>query len=124
MASCRRPSDFKYGGCHAAVNEGVLQVMDETFKAPFDLLLGRKTYDIFAAYWPRVAADPSLVNGHELTLGIAKGFDNATKYVATHSPGRRWSHRAERGRSVGATGTDCMKTTPSFTAVTPVVVSG
>lgn len=79
-------SDFKYGGWQVYGGNGVLPVMNETFKEPFDLLLGRKTYDIFAAYWPRVAADPSLVNGDELTFSIARKFDNTTKYVATHSP--------------------------------------
>lgn len=51
------------------------KAMDETFSAPFDLLLGRKTYEIFAAHWPHVAADDP----------IGKVFNAATKYVATHS---------------------------------------
>jgi len=43
---------------------------------PFDLLLGRKTYEIFAAYWPNAspADQPS-----------ASSLNNATKYVATRT---------------------------------------
>ena len=41
----------------------------------FDLLLGRRTYDIFAGYWPKVENGP-----------IADGLNAATKYVATHRP--------------------------------------
>ena len=41
----------------------------------FDLLLGRRTYDIFAGYWPKAASSP-----------IADGLNAATKYVATHRP--------------------------------------
>lgn len=41
----------------------------------FDLLLGRRTYDTFAGYWPKVANDP-----------IADGLNAARKYVATHRP--------------------------------------
>ena len=48
----------------------------ETFSKPFDLLLGRRTYDIFAAYWPYQPQDNP----------IAKPFNAVTKYVATHSP--------------------------------------
>ena len=39
----------------------------------FDLLLGRRTYDIFAGYWPKAASGP-----------LADGLNAATKYVATH----------------------------------------
>ncbi len=39
---------------------------------PFDLLLGRKTYDIFAAYWPQ----------HDSELG--EPLNKATKYVVSH----------------------------------------
>jgi len=49
--------------------------MGETFSKPFALLLGRKTYDIFAAHWPYQENDP-----------IADSFNAVTKYVATHRP--------------------------------------
>lgn len=41
----------------------------------FDLLLGRRTYDIWSAYWPRSERSP-----------FAGAFNAATKYVATHRP--------------------------------------
>ena len=41
----------------------------------FDLLMARRTYDVFAAFWPTVTNDP-----------IADGLNAATKYVATHRP--------------------------------------
>jgi dihydrofolate reductase len=50
------------------------QVMGEAMSAPFDLLLGRKTYDIFAAHWPYIEGDP-----------IAEAFNACAKYVATTS---------------------------------------
>ena len=49
--------------------------MGELFAEPFDLLLGRKTYDIFASYWPRQVDQP-----------IADAFNRVTKFVATHEP--------------------------------------
>ncbi|PSJ58268.1 dihydrofolate reductase family protein [Pseudaminobacter soli (ex Li et al. 2025)] len=50
-------------------------VMGKLFETPFDLLLGRRTYDIFAAHWPYVKDDPT-----------GPLFDGVTKYVATHDP--------------------------------------
>src|ERR671914_2916121 len=35
------------------------QVMGEFMGKPFDLVLGRKTYEIFASHWPHVTDDPS-----------------------------------------------------------------
>ena len=49
------------------------QAMGDIFAAPFDLLLGRKTYEIFAAHWPYVGADDP----------IGPLFDKARKYVLT-----------------------------------------
>jgi dihydrofolate reductase len=45
------------------------------FDQPFDLLLGRRTYDIFAAHWPYAEGGPY--------DDIAKTFNRITKYVAT-----------------------------------------
>ena len=56
------------------------QVMDGIMGKPFDLVLGRKTYDIFAAYWP---------NAPEETGG--KPLNDATKYVASRGhPTLEW----------------------------------
>src|SRR6478672_11300882 len=41
----------------------------------FDLLLGRRTYDIWAGFWPKAPSSP-----------MADGLNAATKYVATHRP--------------------------------------
>lgn len=46
------------------------------FAPPFDLLLGRRTYDIFAAYWPYVTGEAK---------AIGDAFDQAGKYVVTGS---------------------------------------
>src|SRR6476661_1645586 len=58
------------------------EVMGEAMSAPFDLLLGRRTYDIFAAHWPNATDDPG-----------AKPLNDATKYVASRSrPALEWSN--------------------------------
>ena len=48
------------------------------FGQKYDLLLGRRTYDIFASYWPSYDQ-----NGP--SAEIARQFNAVTKYVATHS---------------------------------------
>ena len=65
--------DFMHGGL--AVNywdEVMTQVMEEAMAAPYDLLLGRKTYESFAAHWPNAGDNP-----------VANKLNNAKKYVAT-----------------------------------------
>jgi len=69
---------FKYGGWTAPYfDETVGEFMGETFSKPFELLLGRKTYEIFAAHWPYAEGGPN--------DAIAKLFNRTTKYVATSS---------------------------------------
>ena len=68
--------------------------MDGLFAQPFSLLLGRRTYDIFAGYWPQVRSDAP--HG-----GIADAFNGATKYVATHRPDTlAWPHSHALGADV------------------------
>jgi len=64
---------FKHGGWSVNYWDEVMeQVMEEAMAAPYDLLLGRKTYEIFAAHWPHAGNDPH-----------ANKLNNATKFVAT-----------------------------------------
>ena len=67
---------FVHGGWTVPYwDEPMGRFMEETFSSPFDLQIGRKTYEIFAAHWPFVeAGDP-----------IADSFNAVTKYVATSS---------------------------------------
>jgi dihydrofolate reductase len=63
---------FQYGGWQGPYfDEFTGKVMEEQMKPPFSLLLGKKTYDIFAGYWPY----------HE---NYWPGVNAATKYVASH----------------------------------------
>lgn len=78
---------FEYGGWSTAFFDDVVgAAMGESFEEPFDLLLGRRTYDIFAAHWPYVARDPKDAAFDQLNVDIANRFDAITKYVATHRP--------------------------------------
>jgi dihydrofolate reductase len=48
---------FAFGGWSVGFWDELMgQVMDEFMNRPFDLVLGRRTYDIFAAYWPNARA--------------------------------------------------------------------
>ena len=68
---------FKYGGWSVGYFDDVLgNVMTEQMGQPLDLLLGRKTYDIFAAYWPRAGDDDP----------AARVINRARKYVVSHRP--------------------------------------
>jgi dihydrofolate reductase len=56
------------------VDEAAKRVIDETIAGDFDMILGRWTYQLFAAHWPKQGDNP-----------IAKAFNKATKYVATRT---------------------------------------
>jgi dihydrofolate reductase len=66
---------FKFGGWTAPYwDDAIGQVMGGIFSVPYELLLGRKTYEIFAAHWPHAKDDP-----------FADALNNVRKYVATTS---------------------------------------
>ena len=67
---------FKYGGWSAPHDdpEGGEAIVAAHSEA-FDLLLGRRTYDIWSGFWPKAPKSP-----------MADSINAATKYVATHRP--------------------------------------
>lgn len=68
-------SNFKFGGWQAPYADAVaMQPMLKQLSGPFDLLLGRKTYDIFASYWPQHTDGP-----------VGQPFDTCRKYVVSHN---------------------------------------
>ena len=69
-------TDFAHGGWSAPYRTpaGAAAVAEAQGKS-FDLLLGRRTYDLWANYWPKVTEGP-----------FAGVLNAATKYVATHRP--------------------------------------
>jgi dihydrofolate reductase len=67
------------------------QAIGDTIAGEFDMLLGRRTYQIFAGYWPNQGGDNP----------IAKAFNRATKYVVTRSLGRLdWKNSRQIGGDV------------------------
>lgn len=78
-----RTSDFRLGGWVAP--HWSETPFDDVIMGEYDLLLGKRTYDIFAAYWPYNRDNP-----------IGEKFQHIDKYVLTHSDEPlRWenSHR-------------------------------
>jgi dihydrofolate reductase len=81
------PTEHDSGFAHAgwSVNyfdEQVGQFMTETASRPFAMVLGRRTYDIMAAYWPTAPEEAG-----------AKTFNDATKHVASRRrPRLEWSN--------------------------------
>jgi dihydrofolate reductase len=74
--------DFQYGGWTVPYSDEFTGTeMTKQMSMPFDLLLGRKTYDIFAGYWPNQ------------TGSIADPFNKTTKYVVSgSSPTLTWEN--------------------------------
>src|SRR5437899_8445915 len=68
--------DYAHGGWTAPYRSAAgEEAVAEAQGSSFDLLLGRRSYDIFAGYWPKAGSGP-----------ISNGLNAATKYVATHRP--------------------------------------
>ncbi len=66
---------FTHGGWAMLFGDDtLLRVIGETVAGEFDMLLGRRTYEIFAAYWPNHGDNP-----------IGKAFNKAKKYVVTRT---------------------------------------
>ena len=72
---------FAYGGWSVNFWDELMgQVMADFMCKPFDLVLGRKTYDIFAGYWPTAPEE-----------AVAKPLNDARKYVASRGhPTLEW----------------------------------
>lgn len=66
---------FDHGGWVFSMwDDGVNETLGTLFSGEYDLLLGRRTYDIFAAYWPYAEGD---------NAAMGEAFDRANKYVLT-----------------------------------------
>ena len=87
-------SGFTHGGWTVNYWDGPMgEFMGGMFTTPFDLLLGRKTYEIFAAHWPFVGKDDP----------IGESFNRVTKYVATTSTAPlAWQNSVNLGGDVVA----------------------
>lgn len=73
---------FKHGGWSVNYWDDMMTktIMDGLLGKPFDLLLGRRTYEIFAAHWPFVKNDPDKLNAM-----AADKMNGAKKYVASRT---------------------------------------
>ena len=73
-----RSGGFSHGGwAMPFVDDAAHKVIGETIAGDFDMLLGRRTYDIFANYWPHHGDNP-----------IGAAFNRATKFVVSRNSGQ------------------------------------
>ena len=79
---------FRHGGWLPAVSDdSVFETIDALFGKPFDLLLGRRTYDIFAAFWPYAGDEAK---------AIRDAFNRCGKFVVTHRDAPLEWHNSHR----------------------------
>ena len=95
---------FEHGGwLPHFFDEDVGQAIDDFFGSDYDLLLGRRTYDIFAAYWPYVGGQTTGIgeifdaagkdDGEAAAIAMGEAFTRANKFVLTRgSPELGWSN--------------------------------
>ena len=95
---------FAHGGwLPQFFDDQVGEAIDAFFGDTYDLLLGRRTYDIFAAYWPYVGGEATGIgeifdktgkdDGAAAAIQMGEDFTRATKYVLTRgSPDLGWSN--------------------------------
>ena len=95
---------FAHGGwLPQFFDEDVGQAIDGFFGRNYALLLGRRTYDIFAAYWPYVGGEATGIgeifdatgkdDGEAAAIEMGEAFTRADKYVLTRgSPDLGWSN--------------------------------
>ena len=95
---------FEHGGwLPQFFDEDVGGAIDALFQGGYDLLLGRRTYEIFAAYWPYVGGETTGIGeifdkagkdeGEAAAIEMGEAFTRANKYVLTRgSPDLSWSN--------------------------------
>jgi dihydrofolate reductase len=95
---------FAHGGwLPQFFDEDVGEAIDGFFGSNYDLLLGRRTYDIFAAYWPYVGGETTGIgeifdrtgkdDGEAAAIAMGEAFTRANKYVLTRgNPDLGWSN--------------------------------
>jgi dihydrofolate reductase len=72
----KEDGDYPYAGWAAPYRDPAAgEMILAAHSKPFDLLLGRRTYDIWSGHWPKAPSSP-----------MADSINAATKYVATHRP--------------------------------------
>ncbi|MEV4562024.1 dihydrofolate reductase family protein [Kitasatospora sp. NPDC049285] len=87
------PVDFPFGGWQVPLMDEVSGAqVDTAYEGTDALLLGRRTYDIFAAYWPHAGDSP-----------FAKLFNSIPKYVASRgTPTLSWAGSTQLGPDLAA----------------------
>ena len=86
-----KEDDYRYGGWAAPHDdpEGGAAIV-AAHGEDFDLLLGRRTYDIWSAFWPKAEKSP-----------MADNINAATKYIATHRPDSlEWGPVEDLGKDI------------------------
>jgi len=83
--------DYAYGAWTVPYRTPAgMEAVTEAYGTSFDLLLGRRTYDAWAGFWPKAGNSP-----------IANGLNAATKYVATHRPDSlEWGPVRDLGKDI------------------------
>src|SRR5262249_19625157 len=99
VISPRGDGDYAHGGWTAPYRSpDGRDALLATQGGRFDLILGRRTYDLWSGFWPKAPKSP-----------MADSLNGATKYVATHRPDSlRWGPVEDLGVDV-MEGVRCVK---------------